>query len=163
MSPALPLAGEVRGENLIIAYPSIGLPRPPPHTWSDVPVDFPPQTRSYPRPVQTHTTLGDATVPGIVFMRGGAVSILPILTCGEDTHVLLCRQARVPAGFAAFPEIPAGRRAHSGCPLRPAARCAWGGYWACLNDGRGVPPAGMSSMHEPGSKPCHPSLHLPDS
>jgi hypothetical protein len=57
---------------------------------------------------QTHTTLGEAVVPGIVFMRGGAVSILPILTCGGDTFVLLCRQARVPAGFAAFPEIPAG-------------------------------------------------------
>ena len=64
---------------------------------------------------QTHTTLGEAIVPGIVFMRGGAVSILPILTCGGDTYVLLCRQARVPAGFAAFPEIPAGA-------VRPCAR-----------------------------------------
>lgn len=47
-------------------------------------------------------------IPGIVFMRGGAVAILPVLVCGGERFVLCCRQPRVPIGAAAFLEIPAG-------------------------------------------------------
>lgn len=47
-------------------------------------------------------------IPGIVFMRGGAVSIMPVLQCGGQKFVLCCRQPRAPIGHAAFLEIPAG-------------------------------------------------------
>ena len=47
-------------------------------------------------------------IPGIVFCRGGAVAILPLLTCGGERFVVCCRQPRVPIGAAAFLEIPAG-------------------------------------------------------
>eukprot|EP00004_Rigifila_ramosa_P002839 TRINITY_DN128_c0_g1_i1.p1 TRINITY_DN128_c0_g1~~TRINITY_DN128_c0_g1_i1.p1 ORF type:complete len:381 (-),score=93.28 TRINITY_DN128_c0_g1_i1:21-1163(-) len=49
-----------------------------------------------------------AMVPGIVFMRGGAVAILPILHCQGTRYTLLTVQARVPIASAAFAEIPAG-------------------------------------------------------
>eukprot|EP00004_Rigifila_ramosa_P002845 TRINITY_DN128_c0_g2_i1.p1 TRINITY_DN128_c0_g2~~TRINITY_DN128_c0_g2_i1.p1 ORF type:complete len:1464 (-),score=371.71 TRINITY_DN128_c0_g2_i1:13-3942(-) len=49
-----------------------------------------------------------AAVPGIVFMRGGAVAILPILHCEGTRYTLLTVQARVPIASAAFAEIPAG-------------------------------------------------------
>lgn len=39
-------------------------------------------------------------VPGIVFMRGGAVAILVILSCEGERHVLFCRQ---PVRFAFSP------------------------------------------------------------
>ena len=48
-------------------------------------------------------------VPGIVFMRGGAVAILVVLFDETGTRrVLICKQPRVPCGQSAFPEIPAG-------------------------------------------------------
>ena len=49
-------------------------------------------------------------VPGIVFMRGAAVALLPVITVDGDAepYTLLTLQARVPIGKAAFPEIPAG-------------------------------------------------------
>ena len=55
-------------------------------------------------------------VPGIVFMRGGAVAILVVLVNQEDgtEHALLTRQARVPIGWESFPEIPAGMLDGSG-------------------------------------------------
>lgn len=53
-------------------------------------------------------------VPGIVFLRGGAVSILVELRCGDARWALCCRQARVPAGSAGFLEIPAGMLDGSG-------------------------------------------------
>jgi len=52
-------------------------------------------------------------VPGIVFMRGGAVAILVVLRVTSDAGpdreftVLTC-QPRVPIGKVAWPEIPAG-------------------------------------------------------
>jgi len=51
-----------------------------------------------------------AFVPGIVFMRGGAVGILCILIEAETgkEYSLITLQPRIPAGFADFPEIPAG-------------------------------------------------------
>jgi len=49
-------------------------------------------------------------VPGITFMRGGSVAILVILKSKTDgkEYTVLTVQPRVPAGTAAFPEIPAG-------------------------------------------------------
>ena len=58
--------------------------------------------------------MGKHAIPGIVFMRGGAVSILPVLECGDERFVLLVRQPRLAVGFAAFPEIPAGMLDGSG-------------------------------------------------
>ena len=53
-------------------------------------------------------------IPGIVFMRGGAVSILPILSCGAEKWVLCCRQPRLAVPHAAFLELPAGMLDGSG-------------------------------------------------
>ena len=47
-------------------------------------------------------------VPGIVFMRGGAVAILVVLVSGDEEYVVLTKQARVPIGEISYPEIPAG-------------------------------------------------------
>eukprot|EP01028_Stygiella_incarcerata_P014402 TRINITY_DN950_c0_g1_i3.p1 TRINITY_DN950_c0_g1~~TRINITY_DN950_c0_g1_i3.p1 ORF type:complete len:326 (-),score=96.47 TRINITY_DN950_c0_g1_i3:109-954(-) len=47
-------------------------------------------------------------LPGITFLRGGAVSILFVLCCGGVEYVLLISQARVPGGYEKFLEIPAG-------------------------------------------------------
>lgn len=51
-----------------------------------------------------------AFVPGIVFMRGGAVGILCILIEAETgkEYALITLQPRIPAGFPDFAEIPAG-------------------------------------------------------
>ena len=54
-------------------------------------------------------------VPGIVFMRGGAVGILVILSCGGKEYALLTKQPRVPVGDDAYPEIPAGMLDGDGC------------------------------------------------
>lgn len=53
-------------------------------------------------------------VPGIVFMRGGAVAVLVILVCKGQRWALCTRQPRVPAGMSAFLEIPAGMLDGSG-------------------------------------------------
>jgi ADP-sugar diphosphatase len=53
-------------------------------------------------------------VPGIIFMRGGAVSILLILYTLEDSWVVCTRQARVPIGKTNFLEVPAGMLDDSG-------------------------------------------------
>jgi ADP-sugar diphosphatase len=48
-------------------------------------------------------------IPNIVFMRGGSVAILVVLTTPNNKkYTLLTRQARFPIGFDHFPEIPAG-------------------------------------------------------
>jgi hypothetical protein len=51
-----------------------------------------------------------AVVPGVVFMRGGSVGILCILIEVETNieYALITLQPRIPAGYANFPEIPAG-------------------------------------------------------
>lgn len=54
------------------------------------------------------------TVPGIVFMRGGAVAILVVLRSGSDEWALCCRQPRLCVGKSAFLEIPAGMLDGSG-------------------------------------------------
>eukprot|EP01047_Picozoa_sp_COSAG01_P038199 COSAG01_NODE_3086_length_6611_cov_12.899109_2_plen_262_part_00 len=59
-------------------------------------------------------TEGLIDVPGIVFMRGGAVGVLVVLRCeGKEYTVLTC-QARVPVGDSNLPEIPAGMLDGSG-------------------------------------------------
>jgi ADP-sugar diphosphatase len=57
---------------------------------------------------------GVVVVPGIVFMRGGAVGILVILECEGEEYTILTRQARVPVGVHDLPEIPAGMLDGSG-------------------------------------------------
>jgi len=53
-------------------------------------------------------------IPGVVFMRGGAVGILVILSCQGQEYTIITLQPRVPTGFFQFPEIPAGMLDHSG-------------------------------------------------
>lgn len=47
-------------------------------------------------------------VPGIVFMRGGAVAILVVLKHEDTLYTVLVRQPRVAVGKMSLPEIPAG-------------------------------------------------------
>jgi len=60
-----------------------------------------------------------AFVPGVVFMRGGAVGILCILIEAETgkEYAVVTLQPRIPAGFTDFPELPAGME----CNLRRLA------------------------------------------
>jgi len=53
-------------------------------------------------------------VPGIVFMRGGAVGVMVILECEGKEYTILTYQARVPVGIHNLPEIPAGMLDGSG-------------------------------------------------
>jgi ADP-sugar diphosphatase len=53
-------------------------------------------------------------IPGIVFMRGGAVGMLPVLKCEGKRYTILTVQPRVPAGRFDFVEIPAGMLDGSG-------------------------------------------------
>jgi ADP-sugar diphosphatase len=53
-------------------------------------------------------TFNGKPIPGIVFMRGGAVAILVILECDHQFYVLLTCQPRAPMGSSNFLEIPAG-------------------------------------------------------
>lgn len=48
------------------------------------------------------------TVPGVVFLRGDAVAVLPVVLCDNEKYVVLVEQARFPAGQYASCEIPAG-------------------------------------------------------
>ena len=57
---------------------------------------------------------GVVTVPGIVFMRGGAVGVLVILECEGKEYTILTRQARVPVARHDLPELPAGMLDGSG-------------------------------------------------
>jgi len=60
-------------------------------------------------------------VPGIVFMRGGSVGILVLLSCEGKEYALLTKQPRVPLGLDSFPEIPAGMLDGSGAFAGKAA------------------------------------------
>lgn len=53
-------------------------------------------------------------VPGIVFMRGGAVAVLVVLRCEGKEWAVCTRQPRLPIGASAFLEIPAGMLDGSG-------------------------------------------------
>lgn len=57
---------------------------------------------------------GEIEVPGIVFLRGGAVGVLVILDCEGEEYTILTKQARVPIGDSQLPEIPAGMLDGSG-------------------------------------------------
>ena len=47
-------------------------------------------------------------LPGIIFMRGGGVIILPILDTADGRFVICVRQARLPIGSLDSLELPAG-------------------------------------------------------
>mmetsp|Transcript_10490 Transcript_10490/g.15759 ORF Transcript_10490/g.15759 Transcript_10490/m.15759 type:complete len:257 (-) Transcript_10490:113-883(-) len=53
-------------------------------------------------------------LPGIVFMRGGAVTMLVVLECEGEEFGILTLQPRVPTGKFSFPELPAGMLDGSG-------------------------------------------------
>jgi len=61
-----------------------------------------------------HVEYHGRRMPGIVFMRGGAVAILVILECNGEKWVVCCRQPRVPIGRTDYLEIPAGMLDDSG-------------------------------------------------
>jgi len=61
----------------------------------------------------THVRSKDdkASLPGVVFLRGGSVAVLMILRpldSFDERHVVMTQQPRVPAGSLEFMEIPAG-------------------------------------------------------
>eukprot|EP01029_Cantina_marsupialis_P029244 TRINITY_DN779995_c0_g1_i1.p1 TRINITY_DN779995_c0_g1~~TRINITY_DN779995_c0_g1_i1.p1 ORF type:complete len:271 (-),score=82.74 TRINITY_DN779995_c0_g1_i1:59-799(-) len=64
---------------------------------------------------KTQATVDGQRIPGIVFMRGGAVAILMILKCGEEKFALMTAQPRVPLGSSSFLEVPAGMIDGEGC------------------------------------------------
>ena len=70
------------------------------------------------------TTRDGKPVPGIVFMRGGAVAIFIIITCKESKkqYTMLTVQPRVPVGKAAMYELPAGMLDNSGDFVGMAAK-----------------------------------------
>eukprot|EP01043_Picozoa_sp_COSAG02_P015280 COSAG02_NODE_647_length_18944_cov_60.450199_4_plen_964_part_01 len=70
--------------------------------------------KSIARVVSSGRDSGVIDVPGIVFMRGGAVGMLVILECDGIEYTILTRQARVPIGKHDLPEIPAGMLDGSG-------------------------------------------------
>lgn len=53
-------------------------------------------------------------IPGICFLRGGAVSILVVLHCEGEDYIILTRQPRVPVGRSGLLELPAGMLDDSG-------------------------------------------------
>lgn len=57
---------------------------------------------------------GGKFIPGIVFMRGGSVGILAVLTCKGKKYSVMTVQPRVPTGSFDFVEIPAGMLDGSG-------------------------------------------------
>ena len=61
-------------------------------------------------------------IPGICFLRGGAVSILVLLECEGKTYVILTRQPRVPVGSDGLLELPAGMLDGSGAFAGVAAK-----------------------------------------
>lgn len=60
------------------------------------------------------TDTNDKFVPGIVFMRGGAVGMLPVLNCNGKKYTILTVQPRTATGRFDFVEIPAGMLDGSG-------------------------------------------------
>ena len=47
-------------------------------------------------------------VPGIAFLRGDCVSIMPVIKCNGETYTVLVTEARVPVGEANKTALPAG-------------------------------------------------------
>ena len=63
-----------------------------------------------------------ARVPGIVFLRGGAVSVLPLLVCSGERWVVCARQPRLAVGSGGFLELPAGMLDDCGSFIGVAAK-----------------------------------------
>jgi ADP-sugar diphosphatase len=71
------------------------------------------------------TTATDASgrqLRTVVFLRGNAVAVLPVLNCEGTLYTILVKQARFAMGAAAFPEIPAGMMDDGESPLEVAIR-----------------------------------------
>ena len=66
-------------------------------------------------------TFAGFPVPGVVFLRGGAVAVLPVLRCGGERWVVCCRQPRLAVGRH-YLEIPAGMLDGSGAFCGVAAK-----------------------------------------
>ena len=66
-------------------------------------------------------TFAGRPVPGVVFLRGGAVAVLPVLRCGGARGVVCCRQPRLAVGRH-YLEIPAGMLDGSGAFSGVAAK-----------------------------------------
>ena len=64
--------------------------------------------------LKTDVDFNGVRLPGIVFLRGGAVAILVVVRCEGVKYAVCCRQPRVPCGQSAFLEIPAGMLDGSG-------------------------------------------------
>jgi len=64
----------------------------------------------------------DKFVPGIVFMRGGAVAVLVILSCEGKEYTVLTVQPRVPLGDFECIELPAGMIDNNGSFVGVAAK-----------------------------------------
>jgi hypothetical protein len=58
-------------------------------------------------------TFAGSPVPGVIFLRGGAVAVLPVLRCAGERWVVCCRQPRLAVGRH-YLEIPAGMLDGSG-------------------------------------------------
>jgi ADP-sugar diphosphatase len=71
-----------------------------------------------------HASFNGRKIPSIVFMRGGAVSILVLLRCLDsgERWVVCCRQPRVPVGKKSLLELPAGMLDDSGSFVGVAAK-----------------------------------------
>lgn len=54
------------------------------------------------------TDVDDNTIPGVVFLRGDSVAILPVLICEGVEYALLTTQSRLPTTHFDYQEIPAG-------------------------------------------------------
>lgn len=61
-------------------------------------------------------------IPGVVFIRGGAVAILVVLHCEGEEYTVLVNQPRFASGAFEFPEIPAGIIDENGSFASNAAR-----------------------------------------
>jgi len=66
-------------------------------------------------------TFNGARVPGVVFLRGGAVSVLPLLLCEGERWAVCARQPRLAVG-AHFLELPAGMLDDGGSFVGVAAK-----------------------------------------
>jgi ADP-sugar diphosphatase len=72
--------------------------------------------------IEAHAYYHGIKIPGICFLRGGAVSILVLLECEGETYVVLTRQPRVPVGSDGLLELPAGMLDGSGAFAGVAAK-----------------------------------------
>ena len=72
--------------------------------------------------IEAHAYYNGIRIPGICFLRGGAVSILVLLECEGETYIILTRQPRVPVGSDGLLELPAGMLDGSGAFAGVAAK-----------------------------------------